>query len=103
LLPELETGSFKVLCKNKKSWIALGKEIMNLRLHHCSEKGMSQCCTEEKHDIKEKPKIKIPPKTPWYHPFPCKTTKERIVITDNKIEIKNDKIERAEEKEHHAQ
>jgi hypothetical protein len=52
---------------------------------------------------KEKPKIKIPPKTPWYHPFPCKTTKERIVITDNKIEIKNDKIERAEEKEHHAQ
>jgi len=67
-------------------------------------KRLSQCRAEEKHDIKEKPKIKIPPKTPWYHPFPCKTTKERIVVvTDNKIEIKNDKIGRAKEKEHHAQ
>jgi hypothetical protein len=35
--------------------------------------------------------------------IPMQSTKERIVITDNKIEIKNDKIGRAEEKEHHAQ
>jgi hypothetical protein len=62
LLPELETGSFKVLCKNKKSWIAIGKEIMNLRLHHCSEKERVKCRTEEKRDIKENPKSKFLPK-----------------------------------------
>jgi hypothetical protein len=64
---------------------------------------MSQCRAEENHDIKEKPKIRIPPKTPWYHPFPCKTTKRENSKTGNKIEIKNDKMGRAEEKEHHAQ